>query len=80
MYCSVPLRPQIPLTNGCMQGDDLLARLLKAANANYDKVEAMRQAASGQERPVVRQLLVPIRDMLDVVISRCRETAAGGGS
>ena len=63
-----------------MQGADLLARLLKAANANYDKVEAMRQAASGQERPVVRQLLVPIRDMLDVVISHCRETAAGGGS
>ena len=42
----------------------------KAANERYDRVETMSKAAKGPERPVIRQLLQPIRDMLDALMDR----------
>lgn len=45
-------------------------RLYKEADKRYDQVEGMWKIASGPERAVIRQLLRPVTDMLDVLIEK----------
>ncbi|KAG1661820.1 hypothetical protein FOA52_013253 [Chlamydomonas sp. UWO 241] len=58
---------------------DKLARLHAEADKRYDKVEAMCSAAQGPERAVIRQLLKPVRDMLDALIDRYKLDEAPRG-